>query len=105
MYIFINVLVFSSFFLFNRPSINLFYLFIYFLYYLFYIHYFILLNDNSYIIIFLSLASIIIISIYEKFLFYKNMNEPLISILINCYNSEKFIYECLTSAINQTYKI
>lgn len=32
------------------------------------------------------------------------MNDPLISILINCYNSEKFIYECLTSAINQTYK-
>jgi len=34
----------------------------------------------------------------------KNMNEPLITILINCYNSEKFIYECLTSALKQTYK-
>ena len=31
------------------------------------------------------------------------MNRPLISILINCYNSEKYIYECLKSAIDQTY--
>ena len=28
---------------------------------------------------------------------------PLISILINCYNSEKYLKECLTSAISQTY--
>jgi len=32
------------------------------------------------------------------------MNNPLISILINCYNSEKFIHECLNSAINQSYQ-
>ena len=29
---------------------------------------------------------------------------PLISILINCYNSEKYLKECLTSAISQTYE-
>ena len=28
---------------------------------------------------------------------------PLISILINCYNSEKYLKECLISAISQTY--
>ena len=29
---------------------------------------------------------------------------PLISILVNCYNSEKFISECIHSLLNQTYK-
>ena len=29
---------------------------------------------------------------------------PLISILINCYNSEKYIKECINSAISQTYE-
>ncbi len=29
---------------------------------------------------------------------------PLVSILINCFNSQKYIKECLTSALNQTYK-
>ena len=29
---------------------------------------------------------------------------PLISILVNCYNSEKFISECINSLLNQTYK-
>jgi len=32
------------------------------------------------------------------------MTNPLISILINCYNSEKFIFEAIQSAINQTYE-
>lgn len=29
---------------------------------------------------------------------------PLISILVNCYNSEKFLKDCLNSLINQTYE-
>ena len=29
---------------------------------------------------------------------------PLVSIIINCYNGEKFLKECLDSIINQTYK-
>jgi len=33
-----------------------------------------------------------------------NINFPLISILVNCFNSETYIEECLNSLINQTYK-
>ncbi len=32
------------------------------------------------------------------------MDKPLISILIPCYNGEKFINQCLNSVVNQTYK-
>lgn len=32
------------------------------------------------------------------------INEPLISIIIPVYNVEKYIYECLDSVVNQTYK-
>ena len=33
-----------------------------------------------------------------------SQNLPLISILINCYNAENFIAECIKSVLNQTYK-
>ena len=33
----------------------------------------------------------------------KNYN-PLISIIINCYNGEKYLIDCLESIKNQTYK-
>ena len=33
-----------------------------------------------------------------------NGSFPLISFLINCYNSEKYLNDCLISIINQTYK-
>ena len=32
------------------------------------------------------------------------INKPLISIIINCFNGEKYLEEALTSAINQSYK-
>lgn len=32
------------------------------------------------------------------------IGSPLISILINCYNSEKYLNDCLISIVNQTYK-
>lgn len=32
------------------------------------------------------------------------MSEPLVSILMNCYNGEKYLNEALNSVINQTYK-
>ena len=32
------------------------------------------------------------------------MSKPLISILMNCYNGEKYLNEALNSVINQTYK-
>jgi glycosyltransferase involved in cell wall biosynthesis len=32
------------------------------------------------------------------------MNTPKVSIIIPCYNSEKWIEECISSALNQTYK-
>ena len=31
--------------------------------------------------------------------------DPLISIVMNCYNGEKYLKESLKSIINQTYKI
>lgn len=33
----------------------------------------------------------------------KNINQPLVSIIINCYNGEKFLSEALESVIGQTY--
>ena len=30
-------------------------------------------------------------------------NEPLISVIINCFNGEKFINKCVHSVLNQTY--
>lgn len=32
------------------------------------------------------------------------MNEPLVSIIVSCYNHEKYIEECILSIVNQTYK-
>jgi glycosyltransferase involved in cell wall biosynthesis len=34
----------------------------------------------------------------------KKINEPLISIIVPCYNHEKYIEECILSIVNQTYK-
>ena len=31
-------------------------------------------------------------------------NEPLVSIIVNCFNGEKYLEECLISLKNQTYK-
>ena len=33
----------------------------------------------------------------------KSQNEPLVSILMNCYNGEKFLEESISSVVNQTY--
>ena len=30
--------------------------------------------------------------------------KPLVSIIVNCYNGEKYLSECLTSILNQTYQ-
>ena len=30
-------------------------------------------------------------------------NEPLVSVIINCFNGEKFLNECITSVLSQTY--
>ena len=32
------------------------------------------------------------------------MNKPLVSIIMNCYNGERYLHEALESIINQTYK-
>ena len=32
-------------------------------------------------------------------------DNPLVSILVNCYNSETYLKDCLNSLIKQTYKI
>ena len=29
---------------------------------------------------------------------------PLISVIVNCYNGEKFLHNCINSILNQTYK-
>ena len=34
----------------------------------------------------------------------KTNNEPLISIIINCFNGEKYLSNAIESVINQTYK-
>jgi glycosyltransferase involved in cell wall biosynthesis len=34
----------------------------------------------------------------------KNVNNPLVSIIVPCYNHEKYIEECILSIVNQTYK-
>ena len=34
----------------------------------------------------------------------KIQNEPLVSILMNCYNGEKYLHEAIDSVIAQTYK-
>ena len=31
-------------------------------------------------------------------------NEPLVSIIINCFNGEKYLRKCIESVISQTYK-
>ncbi len=33
-----------------------------------------------------------------------NNNEPLVSVIVNCFNGEKYLEECLNSILNQTYK-
>ena len=32
------------------------------------------------------------------------MSGPLVSVIVNCYNGEKYLKECIKSIINQTYK-
>jgi len=34
----------------------------------------------------------------------KNKYDPLVSIIVSCYNHEKYIEECILSIVNQTYK-
>ena len=31
-------------------------------------------------------------------------NKPLVSIIVNCFNGEKYLNEALTSVLNQSYK-
>ena len=31
-------------------------------------------------------------------------NEPLVSVIMNCYNSESYLNEAIESVLNQTYK-
>ena len=31
-------------------------------------------------------------------------SQPLVSIILNCYNSESFLYECIKSILEQTYE-
>ena len=33
-----------------------------------------------------------------------NRSDPLVSIIMNCYNGEKYLKEAIRSVINQTYK-
>ena len=33
----------------------------------------------------------------------KKENKPLVSVIINCHNGEKFLKDCISSIINQTY--
>ena len=33
-----------------------------------------------------------------------NIHEPLVSIVVNCYNGEKYLKNCFSSILNQTYK-
>ena len=33
-----------------------------------------------------------------------NPNQPLVSIIVNCFNGELFLKDCISSIINQTYK-
>ena len=32
------------------------------------------------------------------------MDNPLVSIIINCHNGEKYLKECIESVLNQSYK-
>jgi len=32
------------------------------------------------------------------------MSDNLVSVIINCYNGEKYLEECIESVLNQTYK-
>ena len=32
------------------------------------------------------------------------MDNPLVSIIINCHNGEKYLRECIESVLNQSYK-
>ena len=40
----------------------------------------------------------------EKLLIMSNTNLPLVTVIVPCYNHEKYIEECLLSVLNQTYK-
>ena len=31
-------------------------------------------------------------------------SQPLVSIILNCYNSESYLYECIKSILEQTYE-
>ena len=33
----------------------------------------------------------------------KKENKPLVSVIINCHNGEKFLKDCISSIINQSY--
>ena len=35
---------------------------------------------------------------------FSEKTNPLVSIIINCYNGEKYLKNCIDSVINQTYK-
>ena len=36
--------------------------------------------------------------------FSENLQSPLVSVVMNCHNGEKFLIEAITSVLNQTYK-
>ena len=33
----------------------------------------------------------------------KSLDKPLVSVIVNCFNSEEFILECINSVLNQSY--
>ena len=34
----------------------------------------------------------------------RNKKFPLVSVIVNCYNGQKYLKDCLRSIVNQTYK-